>query len=464
MAGQYTPPGGNNPASSQLQQGNSQQLLAAANYSVANGNPLTPEAVGATQNAYKGANAEVMGLNTSPVRQQYIDNTSYNQVQGNYQDLAQQLAGYDNAILKPQFAGQNPGMPTDLPEGFNPDVTMSGLSMNTPGSANLPAEQGIYNSNPIYGFNAQNAQGNNLVALLQTLNSALGKEYDMGTNKHSADLKSAAATLAGLGDILRMNTDLEMRRLQLSQSSSSKADDDFLTYAEKVKDDLQNGKYSAGDPLEAWGKAYESLKSQFPNRTPQEIDAVLGGRAYKDAKGNWVGEGNASKETLTRLGLNPTQYKNLDVLKGNLGFIDRLSSYYDKSATAGNLLGLPAELASNIPGAKEILSRSDPSAANYLSEKNAFITGLKNLVGESGVLTNQDVARISNLLPGLGADKNYARQRFFIASQDIKRTIARNTRSEIILRDPVSGRGIQAKPDENGVDALLQNGWEIIQY
>lgn len=202
------------PGQQQLQQTQNLQAQVAA------GTPLNSQQLQATTNAYGAANTAMGQIQTPQSRQQYLDNTQIGPMQNNYSDLANQLAQYDKVVLQPQFAGQNPGMPTDLPN--NPYVTFGNVSYLTPQSSQLPAAQGMYNANPGYALTSQANQGNNIADLLNTINSAISGQAKIGTNKYSSDLSSASSLLGGLKDILGLNTQLAMKQAELAQSASSK--------------------------------------------------------------------------------------------------------------------------------------------------------------------------------------------------------------------------------------------------
>lgn len=303
----YTPPGGNTPASTQLNTTN-QQLLASASNTINSGQTLTPDVANAAQNAYATTNQDLQSTQTPQARQGYLDNTNINAVQGNIDSLAKQLAQYDQAVLQPQFQGTNPGPATDMPVnplGYTPNISY--LTPNTP--------TGTYNANPAYGLSAQADQGNSIVNLLGLLNKTLSNESARGTNKYTSDLKSLASMLGPLGDILNQNTQLTMKKAELSQSLSDKAstkqqndENKLFTFAQQIKDDFQAGKYSMGNPQLAWGKAWQelsTLRNQIaPSVNDDELNAFLGGAAtFNPTTKTWTGTGNAAPDVLQSLGL-----------------------------------------------------------------------------------------------------------------------------------------------------------------
>src|SRR3990167_6425888 len=122
----YSTPGG---GSNQAKQVNDtvQQLL--------NGVSLTPAVAQSYNQQFADAGAAQANISNPETRQATLDATGIPGMQQNYADLAQQLAGYDQAVLKPQFEGVNPGQPSDMPTGLFGRGT--DLSVLTPESANL---------------------------------------------------------------------------------------------------------------------------------------------------------------------------------------------------------------------------------------------------------------------------------------------------------------------------------------
>src|SRR3990167_2718211 len=458
----YTPGGGWSPQGQQFNQGVNQQI-SIAQTKLASGQTLTPQESQALQDTYGQVAGESTRMQTSGARQQYIDQTNVSSMQSNYDDLARKLAGYDQMVLAPEFSNTNPGQPSDIPQ--SPDVSWGDISALTPEAAARPSGTGLYNSNPWYAMSSQIDQGNSLVNLLGTLNNTIGRETARGTNRYSSDLRALTSALDPLAQLMKLNSDYELEKMRISSSKSSAADEKWLVYAEKIKDDLQMGRYSAGNPLEAWGKAFKALKTAFPYKSDEEINAALGGRAYQDSSGNWTGEDNAGKDALIKFALNPTQFAGVNMLKSNLSNITQLRSLYNVAGAKGNpLLGAGAEGLNKVPGLKNLLSYTDPNAKQFISNRDAFITGLKSLVGESGVLTNQDVQRISSYLPTVGDKPVYANAQFDKAEQELKRTIARNQRTNIVMMSPSGKEAKQGNPDDQEVYSLIDKGWKVVDY
>lgn len=256
-------------------QQNQQSLVANADARLKSGQTLDPATVAALNQGYKGAQNLNVDLSLPQARQQALSDTQLGSMQNNYQDLAQQLASYDNAVLKPQFAGQNPGMPSDIQPGG--DVTWGDVSYLTPGNAGLPAAQGIFNANPAYALGAQADQGNNILALLNTLNDAISKESKRGYDIYGGKLNSAASVLKGFSDILDKNMSLEQARASLALQASSRTDAkraQVEEFAQKLQTQLSAGQKQWGD---AWSSVDNYAKDHGVPLRAEEIDNLLGG-------------------------------------------------------------------------------------------------------------------------------------------------------------------------------------------
>lgn len=193
-------------------------LITSANNTQQSGQTFSPEVTNALQTAYGSAAAAATATNTPETRQAILNSTGISALQNNYSDLAQKLAGYDQAILKPQFAGTDPGATTasDMPAGFSPMTTMSGLSMNN--ADTQPASSAIFNTNPVYGFQAQKNQADNILGLLGTLNDAISKEYGRGSKEYATKLSTATTAMAGLSHLLDQNTNIEINKAQMENA------------------------------------------------------------------------------------------------------------------------------------------------------------------------------------------------------------------------------------------------------
>lgn len=293
----YSPTNGFAPQSTQNQAG-TDQMLAMAQTQMNSGQSMTPEVAQGVNQAYMTAAQQQAGLNTPQGRQPYLDNTNVNAAQGNYDALAKQLAAYDNMVLQPQFAGQNPGMPSDVPTNPFANNTPAGLSYLTPENAALPYNQGIYNSNPTYALTSQNNQRNSIVDVLGTLNKVLAKESARGTNKYTSDLRSIDSILGTLKGYMDQNTsltekkaDLAMRAAELAQSRSDTKASKIADRANALRSDLATG-------IIQWGDAWKTMKSEFPGASDSDIDSYLGGKYNAQdpsSSTGWAREGAAQE-------------------------------------------------------------------------------------------------------------------------------------------------------------------------
>lgn len=447
------------------------QLLASLQTSMMAGSPLSPEQKAATEQAYYSTNATLGALNTPQGRQQYINNTNVGAAEDNYSQLAQQLAAYDKVILQPQYAGQNPGMPTDLPN--NPYVTMGNLSYLTPQSSTLPASSGLYNANPSYALTAQINQGNNIVDLLNTINQAISKETARGTNKYSSDLRSAGTLLGSLADILKLNNDLEMQRMSLraqSSRSSSSFVDDFVRGAEQIKDDFLAGRYSTGDPQEAWGKAWSQLKAMrdaygLSGLIPDtQLDSLLGGRAYVGQTG-WTGEGNAAPEFLQELYLKgrPTAQQNaVPGLRATITNAKSAKNEYNQAWLRGPLAGI-TQLPLVGPLATTLTSFLDPHAYNYIQNVKGVIGTqvAKGIGGDVGALANKDIERAQNELADIAANPSVGKQRLDKAVMHTTQALMRVTKERVIAINPITGRKVQVDTPEE-LEQVFNQGYTYL--
>lgn len=358
------------PQETQVANGNAALIASAAN-SVNQGQTVTPDVAGAVTTAIGGANQTVNQLNTAGGRQPYLDNTNIASQQSNYDDLAKQLASYDNIVLQPQFAGSNPGAPSELNglSGYvNPNLSYNSADARTP-------DQTIYNANPKYGLATQSDQGNSIVNLLGTLNKLLTNESARGTAKYTSDLRQATAQLSGLNDILRMNTDLTMKKAELeesranrAQSRSEQSDREFYSAVSDGVKSLQTG--------EDWGTVWDRIKAQFPNKSDSEIDQQLGTTwkspgAYEKYINKTVGA-----KTLAKVGSDDQDFK--DVASGLDSYLIRrkgtgITERLDPTNSKGIAIQTERDVLSRIIAKLVEKNRiSDSDAKFYINQLPAF--------------------------------------------------------------------------------------------
>ena len=259
------------PQQIQLDEG-TQQLIATANSTLSSGQTVTPEVAAQAQQGVATANQNIQNTMTPGARQGYLDNTNLGATQGNYDALAKQLAEYDNIVLKPEFGGQNPGSPSELggvSGYYNPNLSYNTADAQTP-------EQVLYNANPKYALSSQVDQGNSIVTLLGTLNKLLGTEAKRGTNKYTSDLSKAAAVLGGLTDILRMNTDLTMKKAELEESRASRANTQGNTDEAKIARIKSKLESVWGVDRKVSPKDYERIRQEsIADMSPDLFDATF---------------------------------------------------------------------------------------------------------------------------------------------------------------------------------------------
>lgn len=446
-----------------------QQQLATAQNQVANGQSLTPQVANAAQNDYATYNQEQARLNTPGARQDILNNTNLGAAQSNYDSLAKQLASYDNMVLQPQFAGQNPGMPTDLPN--NPDVYMGNVSYLTPGNANLPANQGIYNANPTYALTAQNDQRNSIVSLLGTLNDVVAKEQNRGTARYSGNLKATAAMLDTLNNILGQNTQLTMKKTELANSKASalstKQMTSFQSAAKEVLNDFQSGKYSTGDPQAAWGKAWNNLRTTADTLglhdeiTNDQIDSILGGGLDKSSGDYW---GNASNQILQDIYLKgrPVAQQNTAIaLDSATNKIRDARNEYNKAWSKGN----PLSYLYNLPGVGQIAaSYMDQNAYNYIKDVEGVLGTqiAKGIGGDVGALANRDIDRAKNEMATLQENPEAAKPRLDRAVMYATMASMRMTKAKSTAINPATLDKVQVDTPEE-LEQVFNQGYTLIQ-
>lgn len=120
-------------------------------------------------------------------------------------------------------------------------------------------------------------------------------------------------------------------------------------------------------------------------------------------------------EKLFKAGVKPqtkstaSQQKNSDAYNSSLNFIQTLERNYQDAG--GGTFGTGPQ--ARIQGLLKSLSGKaglDDSASAYEREKEGFAATLKSLTGDTGVLTDQDFARLSKLLPDLGSTPGEAKK------------------------------------------------------
>lgn len=101
----------------------------------------------------------------------------------------------------------------------------------------------------------------------------------------------------------------------------------------------------------------------------------------------------------------------------SLGFIDQLEKQFNMSE-GGKYEGLGATLygvSKNVKGALNL----DPNVRTYNAIREGFAAQLKQLTGDTGVLTQADYERLSNLVPKFTDNPETARQKFEVLRQQM---------------------------------------------
>src|SRR3990167_7095316 len=359
---------GYSPQGTQLAQGFN---TAAANTKLFRNETLTPQEVAATQQGYEQANQLAVSENTPQARSDVLAGTNFGAAQQNYSDLAQKLAAYDNIVLKPEFAGQSPGMPSDLP--VNPDVYMGNVSYLTPESAKLPANQGIYNANPAFALQAQGDQQSNILNLLNTLNEVIGKELGRGKDIYASRLKTAMSTLQGLSDILQMNAEAEGRKLDRESRERIATLDRATSRGEKADREFDSAIVDGMSQLqlgEEWGPVFNRIKAKYPHRANEEIRTALGPQweqpgeyerfRAKQERTKTTGA-NAKMETMKKIGVNV------------ISELDSIPDDVKNKTGSASALGVSAKLDTPFIGPTLIRGKSEQDLADLESRYFALV-------------------------------------------------------------------------------------------
>ena len=140
-----------------------------------------------------------------------------------------------------------------------------------------------------------------------------------------------------------------------------------------------------------------------------------------------------------------------------------------QAAKGGEYTGAGARLSGTQKSIMALLGLDD-SSKTYKDQKEGFASSLKELTGDTGVLTDQDYARLAKLLPGLGSTPGEAKTKF----EDIRKQIAASygkEAQETTYKAPESKGGLLSflapnvdqgvKTLKNYPQSLVQAGQEI---
>lgn len=307
------------PATGLTPQGQQQaQQIASLQAQIAQGAPLNSAQDQGVQNLFQTYAQQQASNNTPAGRSTFLGATQAAPIQNNFDQLAQQLAGYDKAVLQPQFVGQNPGMPTDLPD--NPYVTFGNLSYLTPQSSQLPAEQGIYNANPGYALTSSLNQGNSIANLLDTLNRAITTETKRGTGNYVGAMNFSSSALDNLTKLMGLSTDLKMKQMELANSRGNSSEYKLATLSEMLRskagpDGYVNPRTYADVKKQALDLGIDSatFDAAFADSyTNPNQDQLFPNDPYRFSdiyvkKGSLSSGANAKMEAMKKLGVNVVQ-------------------------------------------------------------------------------------------------------------------------------------------------------------
>lgn len=143
--------------------------------------------------------------------------------------------------------------------------------------------------------------------------------------------------------------------------------------------------------------------------------------------------------------------KKKDSINAVTNLINNLEKHYQEAG--GGEVNVP--ILSRILGVGKDIQGSlgfNDAASTYNKEREGFAATLKSLTGDTGVLTDQDFARLSKLLPGLGAKPQEAKN------------LLNDLRSQIAAKYGGEATQTTIKPDEKGlIDVLLGNAKNTFQ-
>lgn len=294
MGGMYTPPGGYNPIATQLNQGQQQQANAVPVPSMEASEPQLAQAeTMATQQLTGGI--QTPGFRTSVMNTQ----ANFPGMQANYEDLARQLYNFDKMELQPKY-GTSPGVPTDGVSYGR--VGPSELQQLTPNSAANPT---LFADNPKYAIASQTTTGGNILDLLDTLNSAISKEFTTAKGKYVSTVQNQKDLIGTIGKLLdrkiderreqernalevkiareRMANDLLLKQMDLEGLKEKKKSDTLSALdkrAEELLDNIRNGGQRGSEAFSDLKK--KAIDLGLTDITDDELWNKLGGERWKD--------------------------------------------------------------------------------------------------------------------------------------------------------------------------------------
>lgn len=384
----YTGTAGGTIPGQQVQNGVNQNLIAAANSTQQSGQTFSPDMVNALTSAYGNAANAATATNTPETRQAILNNTGIPNLQNNYSDLAQKLAGYDQAILKPQFEGTAPTPTTasDMPAGFSPLTAMSGLSMNNADTNPLPASSGIYNTNPLYGFQAQGNQANNILGLLGTLNDAISKEYGRGSKEYATKLSTILTGLTGIKDLLGMNTSLEMNKQNIAK-------DIYIANLQQARSPLGLANNIASELDKVKGGDNKVSPADYQRIKQLAAGYGISGDEFDNTYASYRNPNNPYYQ----LNISGSQKTSTDLVKSSL---DLLRDFNDKgylNADTGPAQGAITRLTQNLPVASSL---TDQKLINFESNIGPIRDTILNAISGANV-SPAEAERVKAWIPDI---------------------------------------------------------------
>lgn len=425
----YSTPNSQTAIGSQVDQSN------AAWSSMANGQPLPPQQLQQTTQGMAAATQQLANSQTPQVRQNYVNNGDIPAIQGNYDQLARQLYDIDKGI-----AGSGQYNMTPPPDAISsPGVAASPLALTN----SILQGNTFSNPNPSFGMNTRMTQNNDIISLLNTLNSSLGNELNSRKNTYASTVKGQQSVVDAFQHILDQNSALGENQynqqqenyragLSVRASNQSKAEN----FAKSLQDDLASHQKD-------WGSAWQALKqysdSVNAGLNPQDIDNLLGGHfdpsdpdGSKGKTTGWAQSGAFQNRMIQTNQLkamtSPDFINQVQQFKGAGSLVNQLQDAYESNIFKGPILGGIGELGA--------FSGLDSSAAHYNNLRDGFLAIISKATGEKGVLTDQDADRAKSLVGGLGKNPTTSAADFNSLRRIFNESISRKTGQPIQLIGP----------------------------
>lgn len=175
--------------------------------------------------------------------------------------------------------------------------------------------------------------------------------------------------------------------------------------------------------LTDWSRVRSAILKKYPNLTKTQLaslDGVIKKRQVEQAvRAGVIAPKDIALEypdvaaRLANEGVTGPTSKEESAKQGIIGTVDELKKTYNQPLPNGEVpdpsrgdlsygkVGEPSTLAS-LGANFEILMGRAPDAKTYKRVKDAFTASLKELTGDTGVLTDQDFQRLNNALPNFG--------------------------------------------------------------